>query len=100
MAETASFGVPILAEAGVSTMRLASMTMQVFPDAVLKVMLQQWAAGAFIPNGKRLSVLYTGAQALTAITAINSGNFSTVTLRERVMERLVADGKLTNCILV
>jgi hypothetical protein len=100
MAETASFSVPILVEAGVSTLRMASFTMQVFPDPILKVMLHQWQNGSFVPNGKRLSVLYTGAQAVTAMNAINTGNFSTVTLRERVMERLIADGKLTNCSLI
>lgn len=101
MAETASFAAPILADAGVSTMRLASFTMQVFPEPVVKAILHQWLAGAFVPNGKRLSVpLYTGAAATAVIQAINTGNFSTVSLRERVMERLVADGKLTNCTLV
>jgi len=100
VAETASFGAPILAEPGVSTMRLASLTLQVFPDPVIKVMLQQWSGGAFVQNGKRLSVLYTGAQAQTAIGQINTANYTSVSLRERIMERLVADGKLSNCTLV
>jgi hypothetical protein len=100
VAETASFGAPILAEAGVSTMRLASLTFQLVPDPVVKVMLQQWAGGAFVTNGKRLSVLYTGAAAQTILTQLNTANFTTVSLRERVMERLISDGKLTNCTLV
>jgi hypothetical protein len=100
VAETVSFVSPILAEPGASTMRLASLTFQVFPEPALKVMLQQWQGGAFVVNGKRLSVLYTGAQAASVLQAVNTGNFSTVSLRERVMERLLADGKLTDCTLV
>lgn len=100
MAETASFAAPILADAGVSTMRPASITLQLFPDPSVKVILQQWSAGNFIPTGKRLSVLYTGAAATSVLQAMNTGNFSSVTLRERIMERLLSDGKLTNCSLV
>lgn len=100
MAETVSFATPIQADPGVSTMRPASITLQVFPEPVLKVMLAQWQGGAFVQNGKQLAVTYSGAQAIAALQAINTANFSTVSLRERVMERLLADGKLTNCVLV
>jgi hypothetical protein len=100
VAETASFGNPIFAEPGASQMRLASLTLQVFPDPVVKIILAQWQNGAFVPNGKRLSVFYTGAQAATMLGQLNTANFSTVSLRERVMERLVADGRLTDCTLV
>lgn len=100
MAETASFSAPILAEPGASTMRIASLTFQVFPEPVVKVILHQWQGSAFVPTGRRLSVIYVGAAATAMLGQLNTANFSTVSLRERVMERLLTDGKLTNCTLV
>jgi hypothetical protein len=49
--------------------------------------------------GRRLNVLYTGAQATQFMVLVNNANFTTVTLRERVMQRLIQDGKLTNVTL-
>jgi hypothetical protein len=99
VAETASFASPILAEPGASKMRLASMTFQVFPEPVVKIVLHQYQADDYVRNGKRLNVLYTGAQATQFMVLVNNANFSNVSMRERVMARLIQDGKLTNVTL-
>jgi hypothetical protein len=99
MAEIASFANPILAEPGASKMRLASMTFQVFPEPAVKIVLQQWQADDYVRNGKRLNVLYTGAQATQFMVLVNNANFTNVTLRERVMQKLIQDGKLANATL-
>lgn len=100
MAETANFAAPILTDAGVSSMRLASLTIALFPDPIVKVVLQQWNGSAFVVSGKSFSIVYRGAEATALLNQLNTTNFSTVSLRQRVMERLITDNKLTNCTLV
>jgi hypothetical protein len=80
-------------------MRLASMTFQIFPEPAVKIVLQQWQADDYVRNGKRLNVVYVGAQATQFMVLINNANFTNVTLRERVMQKLVQDGKLSNVTL-
>jgi hypothetical protein len=45
-------------------------------------------------NGERRLFSYTGPQAATMMAALNTANLSVKSLSRRVLERLVADGKL------
>jgi hypothetical protein len=100
MAETATFDPPILADPGADTFRMASLTLQVYPEPIVKVMLQQWANG-FISSAKRVPVIYRGADAQRFLQDMNVANFSAGTnMRHWVMERLEADGKLAHGVLV
>ena len=46
------------------------------------------------------TVIYQDAQALAYIKAINSANFSAIPLDQRLLEKLVADGKLPSGTIV
>jgi len=49
-------------------------------------------------NSVRRSFLYEGATAATLMASLNTANLSTKSLHRRVLERLVADGKLAGTI--
>src|SRR3990167_2117307 len=46
-------------------------------------------------NNQITHYLYTGAQATTLMVALNTANLATKSLQRRILEQLVADGKLT-----
>lgn len=49
-------------------------------------------------NGERRSFGYEGSEALMLMTALNKANLSTLSLQKRIMNRLIADGKLTGSV--
>lgn len=49
-------------------------------------------------NGEYTSIGYTGTEATTLMLSLNKSNLSTKSLLKRIMERVVADGKLTGII--
>ncbi len=49
-------------------------------------------------NGEELQVTYTGDIALNLMRGLNKANLSTKSLNRRIMERLVADGKLSGSV--
>lgn len=49
-------------------------------------------------NGQEHKVEYSGADATAQMVALNKANLSTKSLQKRVIEKLVADGKLAGTI--
>lgn len=49
-------------------------------------------------NGENKKFAYTGAEAATMMVALNKANLSVKSLQRRVLERLIADGKLAGSI--
>jgi hypothetical protein len=50
------------------------------------------------PNGEVKTFDYSGPTALTLMIALNKANLSTTSLQKRVLQQLVADGKLAGTI--
>lgn len=49
-------------------------------------------------NGERKQCEYEGADATTLMTALNKTNLATKSLHRRILERLVADGKIDGAV--
>lgn len=49
-------------------------------------------------NGERKEARYNGPQATSLIVALNKANLSIKSLQRRVLEQLVADGKLSGAV--
>lgn len=49
-------------------------------------------------NGERKEVRYDGAVATTLMVALNTANLSIKSLHRRILERLIADGKLAGTV--
>ena len=49
-------------------------------------------------NGVAMTVNYTNAEATTLMQFLNTANLSVKSLHKRILEKLVADGKLTGTI--
>lgn len=49
-------------------------------------------------NGEYLSIGYDGAEATTLMVALNKANLSTKSLHKRLMEKAIADGKMSGTI--
>ena len=49
-------------------------------------------------NGVAMNFSYTNAEATTLMTFLNTANLSVKSLHKRILEKLVADGKLTGTI--
>lgn len=94
MPETVSFTVPQEAATGYSTAKIRSITIDALPPLMVKIGLHEWAAGVFLPQGRTRVVSYVGAEAGPILQAINSGTFLPKTLRQWLLDQLVADGKL------
>lgn len=61
-------------------------------NATIKIHLREWDGALF--GSSPFVVMYTGPVATTLMTALNKTNLSTQSLHQRVMARLLADGKL------
>lgn len=93
MAEIVTLNAPVQADAGATVFRIALLCLD-WEHAIIKVYLRQWASGAFVPGGKHLPVEYSGATATNLMIGLNTANLSTQSLHQRVMARLLADGKI------
>jgi hypothetical protein len=90
MAEIVTLTTPIPATAAV---RVASLTLDV-RQSTIRVIFAEWAAGAFVPDGRQIVAEWTGAPALTLMTALNKANLTTQSLHQRIFAQAIADGKL------
>ena len=54
--------------------------------------------GLLGPNGETAGHVYSGLDAMNLMTALNTANLSVKSLHRRVMERLIADGRLLGTI--
>lgn len=59
----------------------------------IDVRLRAWNGSAFVGEDV-VSATYTGPDAVTLMTALNKTNLSTQSLHQRVIARLLADGKI------
>jgi hypothetical protein len=60
--------------------------------AHIEVHVREWSGGAF--GDRTIVAHYSGAVATTLMNQLNTVNLSTTSLHQRVMTRLLADGKI------
>jgi len=90
MAEIVTLTTPLPAT---STLRIAVLELNV-RGSFIRIALAEWAAGAWVPDGREIVATYQGAQADGLMLALNKANLTTQSLHTRVIAQLIADGKL------
>lgn len=93
MAEIVTLNTATQADAGATVFRVALISFD-WEKAFIKIHLKQWSGGAFVAGGKHIPVSYEGSTARTLMNQLNTVNLSTQSLHQRIMSRLLADGKL------
>jgi hypothetical protein len=63
-------------------------------NAHIKIHVREWNSGTQTFGPRTVVVQYTGPVATTMMTALNKANLTTQSLHQRVITRLLADGKL------
>ena len=93
MAEAVTLTTPVLARAGISTLRPAVMLLDVF-SGLVSIQLRPWTGTAFAPDGRVLEFRYdtdTTPTGRSLLIALNKANLSTISLEKRIMQQLQAD---------
>jgi hypothetical protein len=95
MAELVTLNAPVQADPGATVFRIALIVFD-WEHAVIKVHLKEWGGspGGFVPGGKALPTGYEGPVATTLMRQLNTINLTTQSLHQRIMARLLADGKI------
>jgi hypothetical protein len=90
MAEIVTFGSPL--DPPRTVFRPSYLALDLYNQRI-DVQLRDWNGSTY---GDRLFIPtpYTGADAVTLIRALNKANLSTQSMDNRIMARLLADGKL------
>jgi hypothetical protein len=93
VAEIVTLSAPVQADPGATVFRIALLVFD-YQNAIIKIHLREWADGTFVQGGKHLARDYQGPTATTLMRQLNTVNLSTQSLHQRVMTRLLTDGKL------
>jgi len=91
MAEDLTLAAPVQVNAGVSRFRIASLFLD-WDHALVQIVLREWTGSAFA--AREVIATYDGAVATTLMVGLNKVNLTTRSLHQRVLDRLLADGKL------
>ena len=92
MAEDITLAAPVRVDPGASVFRIASLYFD-WEQARVTVVLRAWNRTGFV-GAHRVEVTYDGAVAVAMMTGLNKVNLSTRSLHQRVLDRLLADGKI------
>lgn len=91
MAEDITLGAAIQVNAGVTRLRIAALSFD-WDAATIVIRLREWSGSAFGP--RVVEVTYEGSVATAMMVGLNKVNLTTRSLHQRVLDRLLADGKL------
>jgi hypothetical protein len=91
MAEEITFSQPIQADPGASRFRVSFLGLD-WENAAITIKLREWNGTAFL--GRLVHLTYDGPVATTMMRGLNKANLTTQSLHQRVIERLITDGKL------
>lgn len=94
MAEEVDFSAPVQAvsDPGATRFRIALLSFD-WEHAHILIRLREWN-GTDFASGKRVEAEYFGAVATNLMIALNKANLSTQSLHQRVIAKLLADGKI------
>lgn len=76
-----------------STLRVAEFNLNVRGSSIHAV-LAEFSGGAFVPDGREIRVVWTGAAADALMMALNKANLSTQSLQQRILAQAITDGKI------
>jgi hypothetical protein len=93
MSEYVTLAAPVYADPGATTFRIALLVFD-WEHSVIKVHLREWSGVTFVPGGKIVTATYEGAIARNLMVGLNKANLTTNTLHQRVLDRLLTDGKI------
>ena len=91
MAEDYTFPAPVQVDPGAARFRIASLVFD-WQRAVVAITLREWDGTGFL--GRQVYAVYEGAVATTMMVGLNKVNLTTRSLHQRVLDRLIADGKI------
>ena len=92
MPEDITLAAPVHVDPGVTRWRIAHLWLD-WEGARIRIALRAWSGSAFA-GAHQLEVQYEGAVATSMMIALNKANLSTRSLHQRVLDRLLADGKI------
>jgi hypothetical protein len=90
MAEIITLTTPLPATA---TLRIAACDLNV-RGSMIRVVFAEWAAGAWVVNGREIIAVWSGAPADTLMLQLNKANLTTQSLAQRIFAQAITDGKL------
>jgi len=92
MPEDITLAAPVRVDPGVTTFRVARLVFD-WESALVQITLRPWSGSAFV-GAHRIEATYEGAIATTLMIGLNKVNLTTRSLHQRVLDRLLADGKI------
>ena len=90
MAEICTLSTPLPAT---STLRISALDLHV-KESMIRIVLEEYASGDWVLNGRSLSVTYSGPTADAFMISLNKANITTQSLHLRVISKLIDDGKI------
>lgn len=97
MAEKITLNTPVYTQPGISDFRVVSLNLRRGVGNILAeihVRLLETSGSSLVENGKTITAVYTGSVAETLLNALNKADLTVKSLERRVIERLLADGKI------
>jgi hypothetical protein len=91
MAEAVTFSTSV--EPPATVFRIAMLSLDWF-NSHITVHLREWDTGTNVFKARTIVAHYTGTEAMTLMTSLNKANLTTQSLHQRVMTKLLADGKI------
>lgn len=91
--ERVTLTLPTLVDAGVSTLRVESVVFN-WRYALIRVRLTEWNAVTSQWGTHSVDVTYAEADATALMLALNKANLTTRSLHQRILDKLIADGKI------
>jgi len=91
MAEEITFTTPVQADPGATRFRVSFLALD-WANAAITIKLREWNGTAFL--GREVYASYDGTVATALIIGLNKANLATQSLHQRILLRLIADGKL------
>ena len=93
--ERVTLSAPVHVDPGATVFRVAELVLSVEGHAITVRLKESDGAGGFVADGHVLAFAYTGAEADAILSALNTANLSIKSLQRRIIEKLVADGKVS-----
>ena len=94
MAESITLTTPISGQAAISVLRPSLLILDAMRGRVT-IQLREWAAGAFVEDGRFREFTYDSATTPTGaslIVSLNKANLTTISLEKRIMNQLITSG--------
>lgn len=92
--ERVTLSTPVKADPGATVFRVSELNLNVEGHSITVRLREADGAGAFVRDGHFLAFGYVDAEADALLSSLNTANLSIKSLQRRIIEKLVADGKV------